>query len=608
MRRLGLFRPAVLLAIALSPQGCSKPPVSQSGPAKGQSGPAADPWEAVVRRFKKETDPAAVKTALGQVGNDLAARPDLPQLPALAPARRDELTKLLPLSEAEVAEITPAAYSGLDAVHVADAFYLLDAARSLDPGGLPPADLARLGFDWVCRQVYLHPTGFITAVPPTAVLRRGSGTGLERAYVYLALLQQMGLDGCLVGPPEAVNQPAGGGPPVPGPRGPGGNPSGSFPRGPFWAVGARVGDDILLFDPWAGRAVPGPGGSGVATLAQARANPDLLKDAGGGPTPEPVKRAAVFLAVPVNALSPRMAVLEEKLKAEVGVKLAADPAALRDRFRDAGGPPKFWHPADDPFCYGRVTATFTPAEEGGADRADLGSRLVTQYRLSLFPRSVFALPAELSAGPAADRLRIMAIGEYELAFVNPAGNQPGPRERIQRGQFQLANGFLTERQDAFGRGMERLREADRGEVGKWVEGINGLYADLRRARFPNPLDREPRPDTDPGVADAKRALDEFWATGRAVVLQLRDRAVAAPGQAEAAYLLALSKHEEAERKQVRADRAGADGPGGAARAAWAEAANAWNAFLEQPAARLIPPRYDHAAALAGKAAAAAGTK
>ena len=55
--------------------------------------------------------------------------------------------------------------------------YRRDAARSLDPIGLPPPELVRTGFDWVCRQVYLKPwtpevqPGVAQAmlVPPAAV-------------------------------------------------------------------------------------------------------------------------------------------------------------------------------------------------------------------------------------------------------------------------------------------------------------------------------------------------------------------------------------------------------------------------------------------------------
>lgn len=603
MRRPGRYLAAALALAGGLLAGCSKPPVSMSATGKERAGPATDPWEAVSRRARKDTDPAALRTALGQLSNDLAARPEL-KPPAMTPEELAKLTAVVPLSPTEAAEVTPSGYTGLDAVHVADALYLLAAARSLDPGGLSPADLARVGFDWVCRQVYPQAWGTseatFVAVPPTAVLRRGWGTGLERAYVFLALLQQYGLDGCLIGPPDAAGQPARSGPVV-----------GGGPRGPFWAVGVRSGNDVLLFDPWAGRPFPGPVGQGIATLAQVRADPGLANDAAGGPAD--AVRATVVLTAPVSGLSRRMAVLEEKFKAEVGVKLATDPVALRDRFGSAaGGPPRFWHPPDDPFAYGRVAATFTPAAEGGADRSpDPNQGLRVLYTLSLLPQSVLALPPGLEGEPAT-RLKTFAVASYATAFVSPPRGEPGPRERIQRGQFQDANRYLTDQQDAFSRGLDRLRDAeraDRDEVPRWVEAANELATAVRRARYPDPLkDREPRPDTDPDVVQAKQAMDEFWRQSAGVVQRVVDRAVAGAGQSEAAYLLALSKHEEAERKQARAARGG-DPERQAARAAWAETAHAWDGFLGRPAdARRLPARFDHAQGLATRAAEMAGKK
>ena len=603
MPRLGLWRFALPLTLAGGVVGCSKPPVSMSGTGKERAGAAADPWEPVARLARKEPTPAVARTALSQLTNDLAARPES-RPPATAPDDLAKLTRLVPLAQNEAAEVAPAGYTGLDAVHLADALYLQAAARSLDPGGLPPPELARLAFDWVCRQVYLQPWGAtaetFVAVPPTAALRRGWGVGLERAYVFLALLQQLGLDGCLVGPPDAAEQPARSGPVVAG-----------APRGPFWAAGVLVGNDILLFDPWAARPVPGPGGKGVATLAQVRADPALAKDVAGGTAGDAAK-AAVALAVPVSALSRRMAVLEEKLKTDVGVRLADDPAALQGRFAGpAGGPPRFWHPPGDPFSYGRVAATFTPAAEGGADLSpDPNRGIRSMYTLSLFPQSVLALPAGLEGEPA-ERLRQQSVVEYGVAFVAPPGGELGPRERIQRGHFQDANRYLTLQLDTFGRGLDRLREAERAdpdEVRRWVGQANEMYADLRRARFPDRLrDRDPRPDSDPDVARAKQAVDDFWRQSSAAVRNVLDRGVAGLGQSEAAFLLALSKHEEAERKGARSGRGGEAGRD-AARAAWAEAAHAWDGFLDRPAARQLPARLDHAKGLAARAAELAGQK
>ena len=66
----------------------------------------------------------------------------------------------------------------------------------------PPLERARLGFDWVCRMVYVDDRVPWPANPWTT-LQAGSGVALSRAYVVLAVWQQLGLDGCLVGPAGA---------------------------------------------------------------------------------------------------------------------------------------------------------------------------------------------------------------------------------------------------------------------------------------------------------------------------------------------------------------------------------------------------------------------
>src|SRR5262249_39453923 len=144
-------------------------------------------------------------------------------------------------------------------------------------------------------------------------------------------------------------------------------------RGPFWAVGARVGKDVLLFDPWRGLAFQGPDGKSVATLAQVRTNPDQVKfDDKASPhtfTKDDLKAASVFLAVPISSLSQRMPFLEPRRKGESGVRLAFAPVALRDRFLKDAQEPRvaFWHPPRDIFVYGRTLASCLPKDEGGWD-------------------------------------------------------------------------------------------------------------------------------------------------------------------------------------------------------------------------------------------------
>jgi len=625
MNRLGRFRLAVVTAAVVaagvsSPTGCTRPTGGQSKDKGKADGPKADPWDALAKRLRKDNDPAAVKTALGQLATDLADRTDVPRPAALDPAAEKALAAVAGLTPGDLETVRPAGYSGLDAAYVADAFYLRDAARALDPAGLPPADLARVGFAWVCRQVYLNPWRlddgtFVPAVPPVYVLRRGYGTGLERAYVFLALLQQMGIDGCLVGPPDAAGKPT-----AAARIGSDGKPLAGIPPGPFWAVGARVGGDIFLFDPWRGVPFPGPDGNGVGTLAQVKMTPAQIKawldDKTWAVTADDVKQSAVILAAPLSALSPRMALLDEKLKAETGVRLALDPAAVRDRFLTevVKGPAfpvakvAYWSAPNDGLTYSRVLASFLPADEGGNDRAELPQRLLTRYQRSQFPRAVFNLPPNLDP-QAADRLVNGGISAFYVAFFTA----PTPRERMQRGQIQDATRYLIDKQDGYLRGLDRLLAADPEAIAAWAGRANAAYADKRRARYPDPLQTQPQPDSDPAVAAAEAAVEEFWKSQGQTAQVVIDQSMAKLGLGEASFLLALAKHEEAERQQVRLDRAAAgadaDRAKAAAAAAWDEAANAWRSYQEQaPTLPALPGRAAHADALTERAKARAAAK
>jgi hypothetical protein len=581
------------VAVALSGGGCSKPPTTATGTP--DDAPKGDPWQTASLRLKKQTDLLTTKTALAGLTADVGAREGA-KLPALSDEALAALAALVPLSPADREEIRAGAFSPFDPAYLADCFYLRDAARSLALAGLPPEHQADLAFAWVCRQVYLQPwvrqvpEGFEpTALPPTAVLRRGYGSGLERMYVFLALLQQLELDGCLVGPPDAgALRARQSGPPLKYPY----LPRFTVPRGPFWAVGVRVGNDVRLFDPWRGAAVP-------ATLNQLRANPDALKgwfeDKANlsGATPDDAKKATAFLAVPVSALSPRMAAFEARLKGELGVKVAFDQKALEAKRAAFPDPkPAFWNPPDDPFAYGRAARSYLPTELGGADPTpEPGARL---YEASLrdqihIPPKALEVPGLRDA--AADRLVNAARNRLALAFVEP----PNPRERIQRGQFQDAARDVVARQEEFAAGLDRLRGADAiQQMNEWIERANQLYDALGAAR----LDRDR-----PREAEAQAALDAHWRQGGALLIV--DRASAEVGRAEAALLLALCKHEQAERLQTRLERAGPD-PGrlrADALDAWKTAHAAWLTYEQLAAAQsAFPGRAAHARTLAARAA------
>ncbi len=594
-----LLASALLAVIAAltSTSGCGKPPPGLKPDEKTLKG---DPWKVAGQRLKKDTDLAGCRAALGGLVNDLNTQ-NKESLPSLTEAELAELAKLVPLTAEDRDEVRATTFTAHDSAYLGDCLYLRDTARSLALHGLKSEEKADAAFAWVCRQVYLRPWVRVadrpeggTALPPTTVLRRGFGSGLERMYVFLALLQQLELDGCLIGPPDAGTLPAGLPLLTPDKKA---YVTGA-PRGPFWAVGVRIGTDMRLYDPWRGQPFP-------ATLTQLKANPDAawFADAANtsGATPDDAKKATAFLAVPVSSLSARMATVDAKLKGNLGAKLSYNAKALRESFPDPK--PAFWNPPDEPqlpsaYTYGRASRTFLPIDIGGNDRGPAGSRVYDAYQREQLPVSVFRVPEGLAQeGIAGQRLRAAAAGMLWLSYIEP----PNPRERIQRGLFQDAAKDLVAKQETYSAGLERLRlnkDADQ-QISEWISAIDGLYQEIGVARLKMDKNAE---------ATSLAQIENHWKLPGA--LYLVDRLSSEVGLAEATLLLALCKHELAERSQARVDQARANDATGAEVArllpdaldSWKTAFSAWRTYEQLASAHAgFPGRGAHAHALATRA-------
>lgn len=593
---------AFVIGCGILATGCSKP-LSRIDDANPTDIAKTNPWKTAASRLKKETDLAATKVVLATLSSDVEHSTGK-RLPVLSAEAIQELAQLIPLSPEDRDEIASETFTPFDSAYLADCLYLRDAAVALALSGLPVEKQAELAFAWVCRQVYLQPwvqpvgpqRFLVHTLPPTAVLRRGFGSGLERMYVFLALLQQLELDGCLVGSSN------------PGPSTPVYDVTSPIkslsdyeaaiaaaPRGPFWAVGVRIDSDVKLFDPWRGVAFP-------QTLNQLKADPEAAKawieDKANrsGLTLNDVKNPSVYLAVPVNSLAARMAEFERQLKSELGVKVAYDISSLRAQQAAFGDwKPTYWNPVNDPFAYGRAARTFLPVELGGADRDPAGSRLYDLYIREQIPASAFGQPVGLEEGLAIDRLRGAAAGKLYNSFIEP----PNPRERIQRGQYQTAALDVVAKQQMYSSGLERLRAQNAAQqaqiINEWIATTNDLYNELRRARFNNDKDAEARVQTQ---------IDKHWNQPGAILLI--DKASAEVGRAEASLLLALCKHEQAERLQTRLEQA--QGPDrerlqADALDAWRTALAAWRSYEQLSSAHAgFPNRAAHARQLSARAA------
>jgi hypothetical protein len=266
----------------------------------------------------------ATKLGLSEEERALISRQLLPRL-----LRRD--------LEARLKDLDRQSFTIVDAFHLDSCFLFRDAAQGLREYyiGEPklPNDpkydeyrltLARLAFEWVMRQVHFAPPPpGLDPWPAMDILRRGTGDGEERARIFLALLEQLELDGCMVPRTiEVVHE------------------NRREPQELIWTPGVLIGSNVYLFESRLGKPIPSLDGRGIATLREVRQHPEILKQLYAGDpdpvTPAQLEKPAVLIVSSLPALSPRMRELQTwLLDAGNKAKVHQDLAATLKRFRDA---------------------------------------------------------------------------------------------------------------------------------------------------------------------------------------------------------------------------------------------------------------------------------
>jgi hypothetical protein len=586
---------------------------STQGPTAARQGARSnveDALETAQQTLTKETDVNTCRGALQQINSYLADNPG--KRPAVLTAEQlGALQPRLGLDRSEVAEIEGGNYTLLDAHHLARCFLFRDAARSLEvrglgtgPDGSPlrptPLDQATAAFAWAVREVRLQDHAQ-EPLPAAYAARCGWGSALDRALVFLALLEQVGhaspgssdLLGCLVFYPE--------------------KPGGQANR--LWACGvvANGGTDVYLFDPRLGLPLPGRDGKGVATLAEVRKDPGLLAQFNADDknrydiTPEQVRAAELRLVCPLSALAPRMRPLQDQfLPPLVQVRLARDAeqdlqrlekaaraAGANGRREPAGGVPvQAWKEGVG------LLRRFLPPDEGGVDA---GGRLRGQLMLELTPWTY--LPAQFRLNPQFSMDNLLGARVHEL-FARPfvvSALEPGkPRDLLLRGRFQQATPELMQEYRTWRNQVAAPAGGDLDKaVSQWGQKAIHAYAELQRARTPDAREA------------AMREAERLWKPEEAKPLyDLLTQAWAEPRGAEVVYLLGLCMHEQAERFQARLDiqaRVAGAKPSDAdvkkARDLWQDALSWWREY-ETRYPKL--PGHAHARRLRGRAEAMRG--
>jgi hypothetical protein len=563
---------------------------------------------------------AACKAVVGQLNNHLLQDKDHAP-PRLSASATQSLRADLGLGAAELDEIDSPTFTPLDGHHLEACFLFRAAARSLElmaPAGRgstvgqTPRERAEQAFAWVMRQVRLQavrPSGQTDPAPPAFALRRGWGTALERALVFIALLEQFDLD------EDAPGRLRGTLVYCPGPD--------RKPR--LWACGVAVGTRpaaLFLFDPRLGLPVPGPRGEGVATLAQASADTSVLGQLRVDEvrrydvTAAQAKEAEVYLVPSLSALAPRMALLQDRLLREptwqdqvlpppVPIRVAADlPAALAAVRKAVGRPEKVrpYKPEKDrtPQPLVTIQQQFLPRAEGGIDTP-------AAFELRRLPGFVLeGLPAQAPIGrealarlemaPWRDFPEVFRGGDrrvqvdsllgaslhswFNNLFVMPMLAPGQPRDHLLRGLPEKGAKELVKQQELeqWPQMRQRLEQFDKAElargVNEWIDRAVSAFADLARTKG-TPLEAQ---------AQAQAAQLWKWKPDDPIAVLLlglaaRDRAP------QTTFQLALCKHETAARLQARyelAARGHKAQPDDAERArdAWRDAESYWKEFVE----------------------------
>jgi Tetratricopeptide repeat len=181
------------------------------------------------------------------------------------------------------------------------------------------ADLAvaeRL-FDWTVRNIQLDAddkSGL--RHQPFETLLLGRGTAIDRAWVFILLARQQGLDVVMLALADDA---------------------GTSVRP--WLPALVVDDDLYLFDVRLGLPIPGPKPNSVATLAQVVADETLLSrldlDAEHPypVRPEDLKHVVAYVEGSPEGLSYRMALVESRLVGKHKMKLTSPGSTLAERVK-----------------------------------------------------------------------------------------------------------------------------------------------------------------------------------------------------------------------------------------------------------------------------------
>ncbi len=396
--------------------------------------------------------------------------------------------ELLGLTDEEVDYLKEPNFTTLDEHYLAWCSRLKAAADTFRAQEFPALTRAETGFSWVMRHVVLDDST-PENIPSPYVLRQGYGTANQRALIFLSLLRQMDLVGCMLTVPDKDGQER------------------------LWIPGVFIETDeeksVYLFDTRLSMPLPGPKGKGIATLSHLMGEPEVFEQYSVETfsydvTHEQAKKAKIYLVCPFSALSPRMSFLEQKLQERGHIRLGCHPLRLKQKFADDYGlTVQFWTEADhlgsEKISPMRGLRDFLPPSKGGKGNEDLFNKYMVQlvrwadvvqnYReLEIFEE----IPAQAQQG-----LVKLTANLFEVYYIQP-------RHKLLRGELERITtslGRIDRVLEKAKEGFEQLKRTNPAqlekELGQWRNDVESAYAALN--------------NQEPG---AEQAVNRIWGRDR----------------------------------------------------------------------------------------------
>ncbi len=211
-------------------------------------------------------------------------------------------------------------FNDVDMLNLREAVWLRDVARHARGNDLDDLSIARELFDWTIRNLQLEDE---VAAPVDAprrfayeVLQSGRATANERAWIFILLLRQQGLDAVMLAVPDPQTH-----------------------QLRTWAPALVTDRDLYVFDAELGLPIAGPEGRPVATLAELAADDTLLRKLDmSSQRKYPLEAGQLTGLVALVEASPsylarRMKLIETKLTGQNKIILSSSPRQIADRLQ-----------------------------------------------------------------------------------------------------------------------------------------------------------------------------------------------------------------------------------------------------------------------------------